>query len=128
MEPPPWMRASSSISNRKWMHSTLQQALYAQLDEEPASWRLTQRVRSERLQWDRRRLRRYFGGEHGAGRVLSFGFTFDDYDCSVSDDPFAIHATCDGLLFKSFRNCLYLCSCPLEFMFVPVGTDLIPNT
>lgn len=37
-------------------------------------------------------------------------FTFDDYDCLVSDAPFAVHAACDGLLLMSFRNRLYLCN------------------
>ncbi|EAZ17300.1 hypothetical protein OsJ_32820 [Oryza sativa Japonica Group] len=37
-------------------------------------------------------------------------FTGQDYDCSLEDSPFTVHASCDGLLLMSYNNYLHLCN------------------
>ncbi|KAF0889040.1 hypothetical protein E2562_021096 [Oryza meyeriana var. granulata] len=37
-------------------------------------------------------------------------FTVKDYDCTLGDNPFNLHASCDGLLLMSYNNYLHLCN------------------
>nr|TKV96596.1 hypothetical protein SEVIR_9G438400v2 [Setaria viridis] len=37
-------------------------------------------------------------------------FTGEDYDFSLGDSPFVVHAACSGLLLMSYNKCLHLCN------------------